>query len=113
MIKLHELADEVETARKKWLAASKAASQLANKLFQQGSGYGDPDARLQAEYRVQTARHDVDSLFQEYHDIYRHEMEMKMLEIHRSQRLATWASFAVVAVVGIATIISTVFTLLK
>ncbi len=113
MIKLHEITDDVETARKKWLAASEVASLLANKLFQPGSGYGNPYARSQAEHRLQTAKHDVDRLFQEYHDLYRREMETKMLEIQRSQRLATWASFAVAAVVGIATIISTVFTLLK
>jgi hypothetical protein len=36
-----------------------------------------------------------------------------MLELQRSQRLATWASFAVAAVVGVATVVSTVIALLR
>lgn len=107
------IAKDVETARKKWLTASEQASQLAAELFQPGSGYGDPDARAQDEHRLQTARHNADRLFQEYHDLDRRDMELKMLELQRSQRLATWASFAVAAVVGVATIVSTVAALLK
>jgi hypothetical protein len=107
MIKSSEIANDVKTARKKWLAASELASQLADELFQPGSGYGDPDARVQDEHRLQTLRHDADRLFQKYHELDRREMELKMLEIQRSQRLATWASFVVALVVGIATIVST------
>lgn len=113
MTKSPAMANDVGAARKKWRAASEQASQLAAELFQPGSGYGDPDARAQDEHRLQSARHNVDRLFQEYHDIDRREMELKMFELQRSQRLATWASFAVAAVVGVATIVSTVVALLK
>lgn len=107
------MANDVEIARKKWLDASELASQLANNLFQPGSGYGDPEARRQDEHALQTARHEAERRFHEYHDIDRRDMEQKMLELQRSQRLATWASFAVAAVVGVATIVSTVSLLLK
>lgn len=113
MTKVPAIANDVESARKKWLAASEQASQLSAALFQPGSGYGDPDAKAQDEHRLQTARQNADRLFQEYHDLDRHDMELKMLELQRSQRLATWASFAVAAVVGVATIVSTAVTLLK
>lgn len=113
MTKSPAMANDVEAARKKWLAASEQASQLAAELFQPGSGYGDPDARAQDEHRLQTARNNADRLFQEYHDLDRRDMELKMLELQRSQRLATWASFAVAAVVGVATIVSTIVALLK
>ena len=103
----------VEAARQRWLTASDHASGLAAELFQPGSGYGDPDARLQDEHRLQTARHEAERLFREYHDIGRQDTESKMLDLQRSQRLATWASFAVAAIVGIATIVSTVASLLK
>jgi hypothetical protein len=36
-----------------------------------------------------------------------------MLELQQSQRWATWASFAVAAVVGLATIVSTMVALFK
>lgn len=36
-----------------------------------------------------------------------------MLELQRSQHLATWASFAVAGVVGLATVISTLVALFK
>lgn len=113
MTKSPAMANDVEAARKKWLAASEQASQLATELFQPGSGYGDPDARAQDENRLQSARNNADCLFQEYHDLDRREMELKMFELQRSQRLATWASFAVAAVVGVATIVSTFVALLK
>ena len=113
MTKVPAIANDVEAARKKWLAASEQASQLSAELFQPGSGYGDPDAKAQDEHRLQTARQNADRLFQEYHDLDRHDMELKMLELQRSQRLATGASFAVAAVVGVATIVSTAVTLLK
>jgi hypothetical protein len=113
MNKSPAIANDVDVARKKWLDASERASQLASSLFQPGSGYGDPEARLQDEHALQTARHEAERRFQEYHDIDKRDMEQKMLMLQRSQRLATWASFAVAAVVGIATIVSAVFSLLK
>ena len=113
MTKSPTLANDVEAAREKWLAASEQASQLASELFQPGSGYGDPDARATDEHRLQNAMHNADRLFQEYHDLDKRDMELKMLELQRSQRLGTWASFAVAAVVGVATIASTVVALLK
>lgn len=103
----------VEAARARWLDASRAASRLAADLFQPGSGYGDPDARAADEHRLESARLDAERLFREYHDIDRREMELKMLELQRSQRLATWASFAVAAVVGLATVVSTLVALFK
>ncbi|MFA5354467.1 MAG: hypothetical protein WC291_09570 [Thermodesulfovibrionales bacterium] len=104
---------EVEEARLRWLNASERASQIASELFQSGSGYGDPEARNQDEHRLQSARHDAERLFREYHDIDRRDMEAKMLELQRSQRLATWASFAVAAVVGLATVVSTLVAIFK
>ena len=103
----------VEQARIRWLQASKDASQIASELFRPGRGYGDPEARNQDEHRLKSARHEAERLFLEYHDLDRREMEAKLLELQKSQRLATWASFAVAAVVGIATVVSTLFALFK
>lgn len=105
--------DLVASARLRWLAASERASNLAAELFQPGSGYGDPEARQQDEHRLQTARDEVERLFREYHDLDRQRIESVMLRLQRSQQLATWASFAVAAAVGIATIVSTIVALLK
>ena len=99
--------------RARWLEASEAASKLAAELFQPGSGYGDPEARAADEHRLQSARLDAERLFREYHDLDRRDMEIKMLDLQRSQRLATWASFAVAAVVGLATVISILVALFK
>jgi hypothetical protein len=62
---------------------------------------------------LQSARHDAERLFREYYDLDRRDTEIKMLALQRSQRLATWASFAVAAVVGLATVVSTVVALFK
>lgn len=102
-----------DAARRKWLSANDAVSELAAELFQLGSGYGDPEARMQDEHRLQTSRHEAQRLFQEYHDLSRQETEMKMLELQKSQRQATWASFAVAFAVGTATIVDVVTKLLK
>lgn len=104
---------DVDAARARWLSASESASQLAAELFQPGSGYGDPEARVADEHRLQSARHDAERFFQEYHDLDKRDIELKMLELQRSQRLATWASFAVAAVVGAATVVSTLVALFK
>ena len=108
-----ENTNEVEQARIRWLHASDSASQIASELFQPGSGYGDPEARNQDEHRLQSARHEAERLFREYHDLDRREMEEKLLDLQKSQRLATWASFAVAAVVGIATVVSALVALFK
>ena len=105
--------NDVQAARARWLSASESASQLAAELFQPGSGYGDPQARAADEHRLQSARHDAELFFQEYHDLDRRDIELKMLELQRSQRLATWASFAVAAVVGLATVVGTLVALFK
>jgi len=101
MSQTQKTSSDVEAARARWLEASQAASKLAAELFQPGSGYGDPDARAADEHRLQSARLIAERLFCEYHDLDRRDMELKMLDLQRSQRLATWASFAVAAVVGL------------
>ena len=101
----------IEAARSRWIEASEGASQLAADLFQPGSGYGDPEARSQDEHRLQSARNKAERLFREYHDLDRRDMEARMLELQRSQRLATWASFVVAVVVGLATVVSTIIAL--
>jgi hypothetical protein len=113
MAKPRDSNNDVEASRERWLQASERASQLAGELFQPGSGYGDPDARTADEHRLQSVRHDAERFFREYHDLDRHDMELKLLALQRSQRLATWASFTVAAVVGVATVISTLVTFFK
>ncbi len=113
MSRTQRTGSDVEAAREKWLHASEAASRLALELFQPGSGYGDQDARAADEHRLQTARLEAERFFREYHDLDRRDMELKMLDLQRSQRLATWASFAVAAVVGMATVVSTLIALFK
>ena len=113
MTQPQKLTNDVEAARARWLSASDCASQLAAKLFQPGSGYGAPEARAADEHCRQSAKHDAERLFREYHDLDRRDMELKMLDLQRSQRLATWASFAVAAVVGAATVVSTLVALFR
>ncbi len=105
--------DCVVAARNRWVRASEQASKLAAELFQPGSGYGDPDAQRADEHRLLSAREEAERLFREYHDLDKRRIESEMLELQRSQRLATWASFAVAAVVGAATVVSTVIALLE
>jgi len=111
MTRTQNASSDVNVARLRWLEASEAASKLAAELFQPGSGYGDPDARAQDEHQLDSARLDAERLFREYHDLDRRNVELKMLELQRSQRLATWASFAVAAVVGLATVVSALVAL--
>ena len=108
-----EIGAAAEEARSRWLAASEHVSSLAAQLFQPGDGYGDPDARENDVHRLQSARENAERLFREYHDIDRQYIQSEMLKLQRSQRLATWASFAVAAVVGAATIVNIVVGLLK
>jgi len=82
-------------------------------LFQPGSGYGDPDARKQDEHRLQSAKDETQRLLNEYSDLERGLVQAEMVDLQRSQRLATWASFAVAAVVAIATVVNTVVALRK
>ncbi len=105
--------DTVAEARSRWLAASENASHLTAKLFQPGSGYGDPDASRADEHQLQTAKDEAERLFREYYDIDKRHIESEMLKLQRSQRLATWASFFVAAAVAIATIANIIAMLLK
>jgi hypothetical protein len=103
----------VGVARTQWLEASARAASLASEVFDEGRQYGDPQARMEDEGRVQSARVEADRLFREYSDLERRDLESKMVALQRSQRLATWASFTVAAVVGLATILKTIVDLLK
>jgi hypothetical protein len=105
--------DTAAEARSQWLAASDRASKLAAELYQPGSGYGDPDARMQDEHRLQSAREEAERLFREYHDLDKSGMELEMLKLQRSQRLATWASVVVAAAVGLATVVDIILNLMK
>lgn len=102
-----------EAARARWLESSQAASNLAEGLFHPGDGYGDPDARAADQHLLDSARLEAERLFREYHDLDRREIDRRMLELQRSQRLATWASFAVAALVGLATVVSIVVALFQ
>ena len=86
-----DLAKTVEQARGRWLAASEKASTVATELYRPGSGYGDPEAEKQDRYRLETVRADAERLFREYQDLERRHTDQLMLQLQRSQHLATWA----------------------
>ena len=113
---MHQCSDDSKSlaseAREKWIIASQKASALGNELFQPGSGYGDPDARIDDEKRLETARLEAERLFREYYDLDKQTIEFEMLKIQKSQRLATWASFSVAFLVGVATIVQVVISIL-
>jgi hypothetical protein len=105
--------EQVEQARQRWATASARATTIADELFQPGSGYGCPEAEQQDRHRLETARSESDHLFREYQDLDRRFLQEQMLRLQQSQRLATWASFSVAAVVGLATIASIVAQFFK
>lgn len=105
--------DLVADSRKEWLAAIDRVAKLRADMYRPGNGYGDPEARFADEHKLQSAREEADQLFRQYYDLDRQRVESEMLKLQRSQRLATWASFAVAALVGAATIINTFFTIPK
>lgn len=108
-----ELEEQVQQARKNWHEASEQAASLALELFQPGSGYGDHEARIQDEHRLNSARFEADRLFRHYDALDRQLAGNKMLALQSSQRLATWASFAIALAVGGATIADFLLKVLK
>ena len=104
----HKSKDSIEIARNKWHDASEKVSQMASQLFQPNSGYGDPDARLADEHRLCSAKEEAERLYREYNDLHRNRIDDELIKLQRSQKMATWASFSVAAVVGIATIVQIV-----
>jgi hypothetical protein len=105
----HSMSLAVEETRVKWDAANKAASELRTKLSQlEGHGM-NPEARMIHEGRLQAARDEVEWRFREYYDLGRQETELRMLGLQKSQQRAAWASFAVAAVSGVATILNYIF----
>ena len=105
--------DDVERSRARWINASKGASELASALFQPGSGYGDRDAQLQDEHRLNSARTEAERAYREYADLALSYVNKQMVELQASQRKAAWLSLLVAAVVGLATVLSLVLTLIK
>lgn len=103
--------NKVEEARNRWLVANERAANLAEALFKPGDGYGNPEARMQDEHRLWSAQKEADRCFLEYQDLDRREIDRRILELQVSQRLATWASFAVAFVVGIATVFGIILDL--
>ncbi len=97
--------DEHKAARDAWTAAQQAAIQERRTIFGEGTGFGDPDAKEAALQRLAAAETEAQMCRSEYEDLQRVGMEKEMLQLQRSQRLATWASFAVAAAVG-ATVIA-------
>ncbi|MCG6478126.1 hypothetical protein K6U43_00565 [Vibrio parahaemolyticus] len=110
-MKRSELEKDVTSARENWINASSRAAQMAEDMYQPGSGYGDPQAEIQDRYRVETAKNEAHRLMLEYHDLDRRLMDIKINQLQKSQTIATWASFTVAFVVGLATVVSTVLQL--
>jgi len=104
---------EVDHARERWLDASGRASSAAAEMFKPGSGYGCREAEQEDRHRLETARSDAERLLREYQDLDRRYTQQQLLRLQRSQHLATWASFSVAAVVGLATIVWIIAQLLK
>ena len=59
----------------------------------------------------ESTRKEATRLFNEYIELDRRLVETEMLKLQRSQRLATWASFTVAAVVGCATVLQIILAL--
>lgn len=104
--------NSTETARVRWLEARRRYSELADNYLRPGNGYGDPFTQQSAAHQVETARNEAESLFLEFQRLDRRDVDSTMLKLQRSQHLATWASFVVAAVVGLATVVSTLVALL-
>lgn len=86
---------------------------MAAELFQTGSGYGCPEAETQDRHRLETARREAERNYQEYQDEERRFTQRQILQLQRSQALATWASFSVAAPVGLAGIVSAIVQITK
>jgi hypothetical protein len=95
-------AEAIEHARSRWTAACEKASAMAKARVDAGVGNSLELARIEAE-----------RLFLDYQDIERRRTQEEMLQLQRSQQLATWASFSVAAAVGVATIVGIVLQLVK
>lgn len=104
---------ELEAARLRYTHASREVADLHSKLFQPGSGYGSPDEYRNDEHKLVAARAEAEKCFQDYQLLERRKIDLKILSLERSQALAAWASFAVAAVVGAATIVNIALTLTK
>lgn len=104
--------NNIDLARAKWIRASDIASNLAKSIHQVGSGYGDPNAQIQDEHLLQTARYDAERLFREYDDLSRQQTDLKLMALQNSQRRATWSSVVVAVVAGMAAIASVVMAVL-
>ncbi len=104
-VSLLDLTVKVDQARNRWIAASDQASAIAAVLFTPGSGYGCPEAEMQDMHRLETARNEAERMFREYKDLESQHTQRQMFQLQRSQQLATWASFSVAAVVGVAMLV--------
>ena len=104
-----------ERRREAWDRYEAARQNLCeeNTTTTRASDHSTPHAARAYEINLQKTRDEVDRLLLEYQDLDRQYMESQMLELQRSQRLATWASFAVAAVVGLATLIELISRLVK
>ena len=108
-----ELEEQVQQARKEYHDSYERAASMALELCQPGDGYGNPEARLQDEHKLNSARFEADRLFRHYEALDRQLTGNKMLALQSSQKLATWASFAIAFAVGCATIADFLLKLFK
>jgi len=90
-----EKRQDEEAARARWLDAQQERRALAASLSQPGSGYGDPEARLQDEHHLRVATEAAEDLLREYQDLVRARTDAEMLTLQRSMTRATWASVVI------------------
>lgn len=108
------LRDQEEQAKNRWEAAQQRLAQVDGERLQPGDGYGDGGmSQIAWEQGFRTASNEEQRLYREYQHIGRRRIDDEMLALQRSQKLATWASFAVAAAVGLATIVQTILALVK
>lgn len=96
---------DIKQAYDDWQLASKKSSDLARKLFQPGSGYGDPGAEMQDLHLLSSARNEEDLFYRRYQELSACDSERRNYRL----QVATWV---VGFVVGVATVVDIVFRLL-
>ena len=98
------MTQDIETLRDNWIRASDRVSKVENEHFQSGSGYGDPDAIVQAHHDIQVAREHAQRNFIIYQDASRAEHEKKLLSLQQSTKTLAWFTFLTAVVSAFATL---------
>ncbi len=112
MKKIDQFKHEISDARISWINLKNESFEKYLALYKPGSGFGDKEAKYQAEQEAYHSQILEKNAYEFLRDLEKQELDLKIYELQKSQTRSNWITMFFGILVGTSTIISTIIAIL-